>query len=39
LADDEARLALEDELADVLAHALLLADHLDIDLDAALHRK
>lgn len=31
--------ALEDELADVIAHALLIAHRFDIDLSAALSRK
>ena len=36
---DEANLALADELTDVVAHVMLVANHLGIDLDAGLQRK
>jgi len=36
---DQLDAAVQDELADVMAHTLLLADHLAVDLDQAVARK
>lgn len=37
--DDDGRAALRAEMADVLAHVLLLAERFDVDLEAALEEK
>ncbi|MCL2783250.1 MAG: pyrophosphatase [Propionibacteriaceae bacterium] len=39
LSENDAALALQDELADVFAHVMLVATHLGIDLDAGLQDK